>query len=175
MCPAIALITGPQDPSQLDAVVNSVIAALNASPGFNSLSRQYNILASTVTLTSANDGQSVLLNRADGITVTLPTSTGSGVVFKFITGTTVTSNSNIIQANNTAGDTFQGNIIANNIGTGVVAWPGNADVDKMTFNGGTTGGIIGDVVTIQDTAPGVWTVTGVITQTSTGATPFGDT
>jgi hypothetical protein len=51
---------------------------------------------------AAHDGKLVVLNRAAGVTVTLPAATGSGARYEFTVGTAVSSNSNIIKvADNT--------------------------------------------------------------------------
>ncbi len=169
-----ALLTAPIETINNEQLLNQLYTDLNSIPAISYPARQQTILASTLTLSAANDGLNVNLSRAAGITVTLPAATGSGVYYNFITGVTVTSNANIINAV-AATDTIYGTLFANNIGTGVIAWSGGADVDYLSFNGTTTGGIIGDFFRMQDTAAGIWTVTGGINQTGTGATPFNDT
>lgn len=109
----------------------------------------------------------ILLDRAAGSTVTLPKATGSGFVFKFVLSAAVTSNSTIIQVDNST-DVMAGKVLAEPD----AAWPTAATSDTITLNGTTTGGLAGDEIELIDVAEGVWTVNGAIKQTGTAATPF---
>lgn len=124
--------------------------------------------AATLTVTSANSGQIIPLNRAGGMTVTLPAATGTQAVYTFLVGTTFTS-SGIIQVAN-ATDTFNG--IANvGGGTGAVFSTLPAS-DTITMNGSTTGGLAGSLITIRDVATGDFIVTANLVGSGTPATPF---
>lgn len=126
-----------------------------------------------VTLTSAaNAGRTMLLDVASGATATLPAATGTGNTYKFFVKTTVTSNSYIIQVAS-ASDTMAGvAIVANDTDNSASIFETVAASDTITFDGSTTGGILGGQVELQDVATGVFSV--VINQAATGteATPF---
>ena len=132
------------------------------------------VTGATLTITSANgladayNGEVIPLNRAGGMTVTLPASTGSQAVYTFLVGTTFTSNGVIQVANAT--DTFNG--IANvGGGTGSVFSTLPAS-DTITMNGSTTGGLAGSLITVRDVAVGDWIVTANLIGSGSPATPF---
>lgn len=126
---------------------------------------------STLTVTAAlHAGKTVTLNRAAGITVTMPAASGTGNVYKFFVGTTVTSNADIIQAAS-ASDIFQGVVSVATDAAGV-SIPTGADSDTITMNGTTTGGVIGSFVELEDVASGVFKVSGGLVSTGAEATPF---
>jgi len=132
--------------------------------------------AATLAVTQAtHGGQTISMNRAAGITATLPAATGTGAVFRFVVTTTVTSNSNIIQVAN-ATDEFVGIVYQVDADTGdaLVAYPAlDADgFDTITMDGSTTGGIQGDIYTIIDIATGKFQLIGHQTGTGTVATPL---
>ncbi|MGN6772628.1 MAG: hypothetical protein ACTHJQ_22680 [Rhizobiaceae bacterium] len=114
----------------------------------------------------------VVLNRAAGVTVTLPAASGTGDVFKILVGTTVSSNSDIIQVAN-ASDTMVGHIA-----TGLTTGAAGADFgeaiggtdDTITMNGTTTGGVKGSYVEVQDVAANLWLVQGNLVGSGTLAT-----
>jgi len=137
--------------------------------------RIVNATAATLTVTAAShEGKTITLNRAAGIAVTLPAATGSGDKYRFIIGTTVTSNTTTVK------------VVGNDIMTGVAlqaadggstinAWETAADSDTITFDGSTTGGIKGDIVELEDIAADTWSVKLVGAATGTEATPFSAT
>ena len=126
------------------------------------------VTSATLTVTSDLAGQIIPLNRAGGMTVTLPAATGSQAVYAFLVGTTFTSNG-IIQVAN-ASDTFNG--IANvGGGTGSVFSTLPAS-DTITMNGTTTGGLAGSLITVRDVAAGDWIVTANLIGSGSPATPF---
>lgn len=130
--------------------------------------------ASTLAVTKdTHHNKVVVLNRAAGVTATLPAATGSGLLVRFIVGTTVTSNSDKIQVAN-ASDTIAGFLLAaDDTATPVpLVWVAGATADTITLNGTTTGGIKGDVVTLIDVATNQWIVHGNVKQSGTEATPF---
>lgn len=114
-----------------------------------------------------------VIEAAAGATVTLPAATGSGFRYTFIVGTTVTSNSDIIQVAS-ADDIIQGTLLSasDNAADAALGWETAATSDTITMNGTTTGGYIGDRIELIDIADGVWAVSGAIKQTGTEATPF---
>lgn len=132
--------------------------------------------ASTLTVTkSLHSGSVVTLNRAAGITVTLPAASGTGDCYRFIIGTTVTSNSTIIKVANSS-DSFCGFAIqAADGGSTSNMWEIATNDDTITFNGTTTGGIKGDYVEIIDIGTNIFHVRVQGAATGTEATPFSAT
>lgn len=133
--------------------------------------RIVNVTAATLAVTeAAHDGKVVTLNRAAGITVTLPAATGSGLRVLFIVGTTFTS-TGVIQV--TGDDTMTGQaIVAQDAADTVVAFEAGATADTITLNGTTTGGLKGDQVEVIDIAADLWSVSVIAAATGTEATPF---
>jgi hypothetical protein len=135
-----------------------------------------NVTGSTVTLTAATHGRRIVtLSRAAGVTVTLPAATGSGERYTIITATTVSSNSNIIQAAS-ADDSFTGGCVGSDTdGEGATGYTWNADAndDTITMDGTATGGVAGDKWELIDYASGLFMVFGYLTQSGgSEATPF---
>ena len=130
------------------------------------------VTASTLAVVpSTHDGRVVVLDRAAGITVTLPAATGSGAKYKFFTKTTVTSNNHIIQV--TGDDTMAGFAsIAQDGADTVVQFETAATSDTITMNGSTKGGIAGDIIELEDVATDLWSVRCTLSGTGTEATPF---
>lgn len=148
----------------------------------NEIDRAADVSARLVTVTASaitldperHEGKTIVLDRAAGVTVTLPAAKGSGGRYRFFVKTTVTSNSDKIQVAN-ASDVMAGNIIANSTGdTPDLAqpWPTAASSDTITLNGTTTGGLLGDWIEVQDVAANLWSVIGVTSCSGTEATPF---
>jgi len=131
-----------------------------------------NATAATLSISAATHaGRIVTLNRAAGITVTMPAATGSGNRYRFIVGTTVTSNQYRFDV--TGNDAYFGNIFgAQDGGATVEAWEAAADSDRIDLDGSTKGGIKGDYLEFVDIATDTWFVCGKIAQTGTQATPF---
>jgi hypothetical protein len=130
--------------------------------------------AATLTVDSTYAGKVTPLNRAAGIAVTLPAATGSGAVYNFYIGTTITSNSTTIKV--VGNDIMTGTaIVANDGGDTASIFETAADSDTITFNGTTTGGIKGAMVELLDVAADTWWVRITGAATSTEATPFSAT
>lgn len=119
-----------------------------------------------------HSGRVLTLNAAAGLTVTLPAATGTGNHFRFFIGTTVTSNSIVIQVASST-DTMAGlAVVAQDAADTLVGWETAADTDTITFNGSTTGGILGDMVELIDVESAVWYVKILGSATGVEATPF---
>lgn len=129
--------------------------------------------ASTLSLTMAtHGGATVVAHRAAGITMTLPAASGSGVKFKVVVGTTVTSNSLKVQVAN-ATDVMTGTaLFGQDAADTAVMFETAADTDTITLDGSTTGGIKGDVIELEDIGSGLWSVSVVGSATGTEATCF---
>lgn len=137
----------------------------------------------TVPLTSAtvtidddpHGGMVLVLDRAAGVTATLPPATGSGARYEFLVATTVTSNGYIVRVANAA-DTMAGvALVAQDGGDTIVAFEAGATADTVTLNGTTTGGLAGARVLLVDMKANLWWVKVVTAATGTEATPFSAT
>lgn len=115
-------------------------------------------------------GVPITLDAAAGLTVTLPAATGSGDSYSIIVGTTVTSNSYVIQVASSS-DIFAGVVAVSTDAAGVSILTA-ATSDTLTMNGSTTGGLKGSQVTVTDVASGVWAISGGLISTGAEATPF---
>ncbi len=114
----------------------------------------------------------VSLNRAAGVTVTLPAASGSGDRYYVHVGTTVTLNNHIIQVANSS-DTMAGVITTatTTTGAGTHEAAGGTD-DTITMNGSTTGGIVGSYFELIDVATNLWMVVGHMVGSGVLATPL---
>lgn len=132
------------------------------------------VSTAAATLTADDCGKIVILNRAAGTSVSLPSSpavAGEGWNVTFIVTAAVTSSAYQIAA--TDGDYFQGgvSIIGTTVGTSDTFTAGAAD-DAINMNGGTTGGLEGTRITIYSDGS-TWHVNGVLCGSgATLATPF---
>lgn len=142
----------------------------------SSLLTPVSVTSATVSLNSdSHANRYVVLNRAAGITVTLPAATGTGNVYKIMVGTTVTSNSDVIKVAN-ATDVMAGLALGDD-GDGEPAngWATTSTTDTVTMDGTTTGGVRGDYVEIADVSSGLFHVRAYLTQGGSEATPFSAT
>ena len=134
-----------------------------------------------ITLTAANNGNTIALDTAAGSVVTLPAATGSGVKFLFYVKTLATSNSHIIQVAN-ATDFMIGLISGARINStnavlgfaaansGTVA----TNSDTITLNRSTTGSVSkGEWIEVEDVLANTWQVSGMLSATGAAfASPF---
>lgn len=128
------------------------------------------LTTATLTVTAATHGGRVVsLNKADGITITLPAATGTGTRYFFGVTTTLTSDGVIQVANAT--DVINGGVIVATDTSGLVV-PTAATSDTITMNGTTTGGIKGSNLILTDVASGLFTVSGFLVASGAEATPF---
>jgi len=150
-----------------------VVSTAGFISGANSL---VTVDTATATVTAAaHAGRTVLLDRAAGQALTLPAATGTGNTYKFFVKTTITSNSTTIKVAD-ATDVMAGvAIVANDTDNSASIFETAATTDTITFNGGTTGGILGAVVELQDVAANLWAVKITGAATGTEATPFSAT
>lgn len=129
-------------------------------------------VTASATLADVHEGTTVVVNAAAGLTLTLPASSGTGKEFDVLIGTTVTSNSVIIQVAN-ASDVMTGAaVVAQDSADTAVMFETASTSDTITMNGSTTAGIKGDRVKLKDVASNLWAVTMIASATGTEATPF---
>lgn len=132
--------------------------------------------AATLLLVPATHaGRLVVLSGATanaGVAITPPAATGTGDIYTIVFGSTVTSNTTTLDAKaGAAADVFYG-WIQTYKATTFTPYIANSNLNLMTFDGSTRGGIKGDIIRIRDAATNVWIVEGFTTQSGTIATPF---
>jgi hypothetical protein len=133
-----------------------------------------NVTTATVTIDTTYAGDTITLNRAGGIAVTLPAATGSGNKYKFVVGTTFTSAGTIKVVGN---DTMIGTAtLYADGGATVVGFAAGGTDDTITFAAdNSTGGIAGCMVELQDIAADLWHVNMVSDAANSEVTPFSAT
>lgn len=141
----------------------------------NGLSNVVTITATDAITQAEHAGRTNLLGEVGGdalVTLTLPSATGTGDVYKFVVSVVNTSNYVIQVAD--ASHTLEGVVFgAADGGNSVNGWESGASDDTVTLNGTTTGGAaIGDWLEFTDIGTNLWAVKGGITQTGIEATPF---
>lgn len=130
------------------------------------------VTASTLTLTAAQSGSVVLLDRAAGTTITLP-APAAGICFRFIVPTSVTSNAYKIITATTASQFILGQLDVT-VSTGVAKLffaDGSTDV-SINGNGTTTGGLAGSQFDLTAVSSTLWNAEGTWNGSGTVATPF---
>jgi hypothetical protein len=130
------------------------------------------ITAATSLKRNVHKGALLVLDSTTGRTLTLPASTGKGDDYNVFIPTTVSSGDHVIAALTT--DIIQGSVVIASDIAGVTC-PTTATSDKITMNGGTTGGAAGSFVKLVDAKAGVWMVTGTLCSVGAEATPFSAT
>jgi hypothetical protein len=135
------------------------------------------VSVTTATLTANKDDHAnrpLVLDRAGGITVTLPAATGTGHSYRFFVKTTFTGNGIVKVANST--DVMTGFATLHQDGADTVAtFDTAASSDTITLNGTTTGGLLGSSIELVDLATGLWAVAVHTSATGVEATPFSAT
>jgi hypothetical protein len=133
----------------------------------------YGIVTVTTATVSVTDegyvGQRIVMNRAAGITATLPAATGSGNRYEFI-GAVDASGDQIIQV--TGDDTMAGVAYLGNDSAGASCFYTADTSDTITLDGSTTGGLKGWRVVCDDIAADTWAVVVMSEASGTEATPF---
>ena len=130
------------------------------------------------TLTCTKDvhaGRTTVISAVAGCAVTLPAATGTGSVYRFVIGSTITSNSTTIKVAN-ATDVMTGRafVVSDNTAA-VLGFATAAASDTITLNGTTLGGLAGDHIEIIDAIAGTFAVRVFTAATGTEATPFSAT
>jgi hypothetical protein len=153
---------------EIAKVTNNVCNAVDAIAGTNGLT---SLTASTATLIADDSGKTYAFNRAAGVVVTLPAAK-VGLRFKFIVGTSVTSNAYKVIAP-AATSLFTGVVLLVGGTSGAVAGfvPGASDY-AITMNGSTLGGLLGTQFELVCVSATQWIITGVVAGSGTLATPF---
>lgn len=132
------------------------------------------VTTSTYTVTAADSGSILNLRRAAGITVTLPAASGTGNFYRFVVGTSVTSNTHIIRVANSS-DVMGGVATIGAPGGTSISTATTSTSDTITMNGGTQGGLIGTYVEIRDVQTNLFHVTYHGVGSGVAVTPFSAT
>jgi len=128
--------------------------------------------ATALALTAATHGnRTVTLNNTAPIAVTLPSSSGSGVLFKLLVQVSATATASTIKVANGT-DIMQGVTVGTSTNAGAFAT--TATSDTVSLNGGSTGGTIGTIYEFEDVKTGFWRVNGWDSSAIT-ATPYSAT
>jgi|KBSMisStandDraft_5_1062788.scaffolds.fasta_scaffold338094_2 hypothetical protein len=132
--------------------------------------------ATSLTITAAaHAGRTVAINSTAPIAVTLPQATGTGNRYKFWIGVVATATGHTIKVANAtdvmAGYAFCVTTTSDN----AEGFKTSATSDTITLNGTTLGGVVGDMVEIEDVKTGIFSVKLFTAPTGTEATPFSAT
>jgi hypothetical protein len=125
--------------------------------------------ASTLAPSAAQSGTVFMLNRAAGITVTLPVPV-VGMIYRFIVCTANTGTLSIITDTGTT--YLQGAIVGATTTASVFNSALATHNINVSMNGSTTGGLIGTDLTFVALTTGLWNVSGTDFCSGTAATPF---
>jgi hypothetical protein len=129
---------------------------------------------STLAVTAAMAGSTILLNTAGGSTATLPAATGSGARYRFVVTTTTTSGAHKILA--ASSSDFMNGIAYGFTGSTAKVFASAAATNhsiQMPFTGSQpSGGFIGDWFEVTDVAANLWQVSGFYQAGTTPTTPY---
>jgi hypothetical protein len=132
--------------------------------------------ATSLTITkAAHAGKTVTISSAAPIAITLPQATGSGAKYKFVVAVAATATGHTIKVAN-ATDVMMGYAFCVTTSTdNAEGFKTSATSDTITLNGTTLGGVVGDIVEIEDVVSGKFSVKLFTAPTGTEATPFSAT
>ena len=158
--------------------VPSGLSAAELSRVADVSTRVVDCTASTLAVTEADhDGRTIVLDRPAGIAVTLPVAS-AGLRFRFVVKTDFTGAATIKSVS--GADIMIGHaLMGNNADNAVVDWQSVAastnDTIDMFGTANSTGGLAGQVVTIEGLAANRWLVEIRGDAAGTEATPFANT
>lgn len=136
-------------------------------------SRVVSCTANVTVSKDSHEGRTLIANKADGISFTLPAATGSGDRYRIVVGTAITSNNLTVVV--TGDDVFTGHALMDD-GDGEPAngWPTASNTNRITMGGtsNATGGTKGDIIELEDIAADTWSVRITGVQSGSEATPF---
>lgn len=134
------------------------------------------VVLNTATVTidpQLHESKTLVLDKADGVVVTLPNAVGSGAKYRFVVRTSASGGTyDILCGRNT--DFMQGNaILFADGGDTVVGFAANpAASDSIRLDGSTQGGLAGCEVVLEDIAANRWQALVIGDASSTESTPF---
>ena len=169
-------VDNQETPTVVTARTRHVVTAVSRSAGTYSLSGgdiPLNTTATTLALTAAaHSERTVTVSSAAPIAITLPASSGSGAKFKLQMQVAATATGHTIKVAN-ATDIIQGIVLAlTTTSDAVVGFKTSATSDTITLNGTTLGGVVGDIIELEDVKAGFWSVKMRTAPTGSHATPF---
>ena len=130
------------------------------------------VTSASYTLDASQTGSTVLLDRAAGSDITLPTTPVVGTYYDFVVTTSVTSNDYSVNLGS-AGENFNGFLYGDKAATASELFtPSALGTSMISMNGTTTGGLVGTEFTVMYTSANYWTVTGNFYGSGSLATPF---
>lgn len=138
------------------------------------LSARIVALSGSESITAAtHDGKTLTMGTTD-VNATLPAATGTGARFRFVvTGVPATTSHTIACAGS---DEFNGHCIQTDVDTSdtLASYPALVadNFDLFTMNGTTSGGLVGDVVEVEDVASGVWALRAFINSSGSVGSPL---
>ena len=136
----------------------------------NLVGRIVPITLATTLSPALHEGRIVGINTTSALIVTLPAATGSGARYEIVNLATAPAGGHQIRTN--TGDFYNGiAIIAG--GTLFTGAANGTTQNNISFNGTTTGGIIGTRVLLTDARAGFFTVQVFAVGSGAGATCFG--
>jgi len=167
------------------ALKANTITESTTGNGVKIIGQELNIVSgsiSSVTLTTQQSGSVILMDRAAGITFTLPIATSStvGMYYDFVVTTTVTSNgykvitgaaTEFLIGGYTSVDTDSSNAVAVFIGNG----SSHISVNMTSASTNATGGILGTKLRFTCLSTTRWMVEGIVQGAGTVATAFATT
>lgn len=142
-----------------DPVTLAAGSTVGGTP-IDAASRLVAVAAATTTLTltaALHAGRMLQIASTGGLAITPPPATGTGNMYQFMVTATVSGGNFTIDAKaGAAADVFYGGAFQNKPGTGVTTTFSAANSNLLTFNGSTSGGLVGDRIEMLDVAPNVW-------------------
>lgn len=140
------------------------------------VSAPVNTTATSLTITAAaHAGRTVTVSSTAPLAVTLPQATGTGNKYKFVMQAVATATGHTIKVAN-ATDVMEGvSWCLTTASANVVGYGTSATSDTITLNGTTLGGVVGDIIEIEDVKTGFFSVKLFASPTGTTATPFSAT
>lgn len=158
--------------------INVGTAASSAWARMSPVREIINVTAATKTLVLADSGSLVVLDKDDGIVVTLPeaNATNIGWYCDFLIKTTSTGTGFSIDASRTT-DLYYGHVFISQDATGTAATkaihlPNQSSHDKMTIDAATKGWVQGGYFRVEIAAANVLVASGNLAGAGTAASPF---
>lgn len=132
--------------------------------------------ATSLTITAAaHAGRTVRIDSAAPVAITLPQATGTGNRYRFVVGVAATGTASTIKVAN-ATDVMRGYAFCvTTTSDNAEGFKTSATSDTISLNGTTLGGVVGDIIEIEDLLTGVFSVRMFTAPTGTEATPFSAT
>lgn len=165
-----ALISRVNSIASADGAAKADTITESTSGSGVTISGQLKPVSSTVALTKAMSGSTLVLATLAGDAYTLPAATTVGMTYTFSRTASLTSATSTITTNGT--DVFKGAIFMKKDATAdKVYTTTTATTVTETFTT-VTAGIVGSTVTVTCIASGVWALTGMLIYSGTVATPL---